>query len=283
MREAFARAVLQGLLASGRISRSDRVLVVCAGYADARLLRSLGFTRGKCVTLDLNSVEREGDTSSPFVWCQADAHSLPFDDGEFAFSWVADGLHHCHSPHRVVTEMARVSRNGLLVMESRDSVLVRIACRLGLAAEYEANGRLLSTRSMGGVDFGSVPNFIYRWTEYEFEKVLSCFDPARRWDYEYYYEFNVPRRLPTPTRAFAEIVGRVATQLMPRQANTFAMAAFRGGVKRYLEGVPSGGYRLRQALVSRADVDRAVRAEKSQRIGRRVRSGSKGEDDGEYS
>jgi ubiquinone/menaquinone biosynthesis C-methylase UbiE len=47
---------------------------------------------------------------------------MAFDDNSFDFAIVHNGLHHCYSPHRGLLELYRVSRQGILVFEPRDTL-----------------------------------------------------------------------------------------------------------------------------------------------------------------
>ena len=49
--------------------------------------------------------------------CQADAYALPYADSSFDLVYCWELLHHIHDPMPVVREMARVSRNYILIFE----------------------------------------------------------------------------------------------------------------------------------------------------------------------
>jgi SAM-dependent methyltransferase len=191
-------------------------------------------------------------------WLSADAHCLPFEPDTFDIAFVADGLHHCRAPHLALTEMVRVARRGVIVVESRESWFVRTALRAGLAAEYEINNRLLSTRTRGGADFGPVPNFVFRWTEREFEKTVRCYKPELTFDFHYFYGVSMPTgsgRKANMLRAARVLPARVA----PRQGNLFAMCAFRSTLQPFLE-VVGGNPRLKPEI--RAPDSASVRRER---------------------
>jgi SAM-dependent methyltransferase len=42
----------------------------------------------------------------------ADAHALPFEDGEFELIICSEVLEHLHTPEKAIAEMRRVSRDG---------------------------------------------------------------------------------------------------------------------------------------------------------------------------
>lgn len=50
----------------------------------------------------------------------ADAHHLPFKDGEFGYVLCTEALEHLHSPHVAIAEMHRIlQKNGLLILTTR--------------------------------------------------------------------------------------------------------------------------------------------------------------------
>ena len=122
----FYSDVLGRLIADGTISTSDSVLVVCGGPLDERVMSMVGFSDVTITNLD------DGMSNT-----LQDAENLSYDDRSFDLVVVHAGLHHCASPHRALLEMFRVSRRCALAFESRDSLMMRIAVRLGLTIDYE--------------------------------------------------------------------------------------------------------------------------------------------------
>jgi SAM-dependent methyltransferase len=151
-----------------------------------------------------------------------DAHELPFPDGSFDWAFVSDGLHHCSQPHRALTEMWRVARVGVIAVEASDNPATRLAVRFGLTQNYELESVAGNDGRFGGVDDTAVPNYIYRWTEREFEKTLRSFDPTGPIRFRYFYALSVPERF-GPLRKLA----RPAGVLLRRNVNTFAMVAWK--------------------------------------------------------
>ena len=176
---------------------------MCASTDDWELLASLGFTDVVVSNLD--------EAFAPLVpdgaWSYQDAQSLSFDDRSFDWVFVSEGLHHCRSPHRALGEMYRVCREGIVAIEARDSLLMRLAVWLGMADAYELAAVAAHGYRTGGLDNTSVPNHVYRWTEAEVVKTLRSYDPTG----EPQVEFRYGLRLPT-----AEATGRrrrLASQL----------------------------------------------------------------------
>jgi len=219
MKAGFVEAVTDALLAEGVLAPSDSVVAVCAGLRERELLVERGFSRAVISNLDA-----EGDVA-PFDWSRQDAQQLGFENDSFDFALVVAGLHHCASPHQALVEMYRVARKGIVAIEARDSVLTKAAVRLGLASEYELSAVAAHGYRAGGVDDTSIPNFIYRWTEAEFRKVIRSADPTGEPSFRFFHSLDVPDRMPVASVA-GPVLGTLA-RLFPRLSNTIAMVALR--------------------------------------------------------
>jgi len=88
----------------------------------------------------------------------ADAEHLPFPDHSFDVVAVHDGLHHLDDPYRAIREMARVAREGVLILEPAQAALTRVAIRVGIAEDVEEAG-----------------NYVYRLVP---DKVAACLRQA---------------------------------------------------------------------------------------------------------
>ena len=247
-RGSFYRRAVERLLDDGCLTREMSVLVTCGGDLDRDVLRSLGFEDVTITNLD----ERLGeDAFAPYAWSYADAEALPFADASFDWAVVSAGLHHCRSPHRAVLELYRVARRGVLGLESRDSASMRIAVRLGLVDEYEVTAVAAHGLAAGGVANTAVPNYVYRWTEREFEKTIASYAPHARHRFLYLRELEIPWSVVDAggglrgrvLRSLAP-VARATARVAPSQANLFAFAAVkpRGpeGLQPWLRQGPSG-------------------------------------------
>lgn len=189
MRMRFAQEVLGSLLRDGIIQRSDSMLAVCAAAEDSELFRKMGFSDVVLSNLDENS---QPGQIEPYAFSRQDAQNLTYDDASFDLAVVIDGLHHCASPHRALLEMYRVARKCIVVMESRDSLLTRLALRLGLVAEYEVEEVASRGGSSGGFNNTDVPNYVYRWTEDEFRKTVCSFNPVGRHSFRFFHGVSFP-------------------------------------------------------------------------------------------
>ena len=235
MRSSLANTVLSELLADGTISRSDSVIAVCAAEREHELFSKYNFEH----VVISNIYEQDQTNWSPsFSWSFQDAQSLTYDDGSFDFAFVADGLHHCSSPHRAMLEMYRVARKGIIVIESRRSLLMQVANRLGLSPEYEVEAVVGSELERGGVDNTPIPNYIYRWTEDELIRAIKSYDPRGRHHFQFFYELNLPYELADWKKSKLKLkvvrvvdpAIRIVTRVFKKQCNTLAMVVLKPAV-----------------------------------------------------
>ena len=179
-RERFYRRVVGELLERGVLTRDLALVVVGGGELDRSVLASHGFEDVTLTNLD------------PAQGKVEDAEALSYADGRFDFGIVSAALHHCRSPHRALLELYRVSRKGVLALEARDSTLMRLANRLGVAEEYELTVVAAEGFRTGGVANSAVPNYVYRWTEREVEKTIRSAAPEREHDFLWFRELELP-------------------------------------------------------------------------------------------
>jgi SAM-dependent methyltransferase len=250
MRWSFVESVLNTLIADGLLSPSDSLLAVCAGAAEQEVFLRLGLTNAVISNLDLaapggpldaSALSTDGvinDSSSPFGWSRQDATNLTIEDASFDFAFVADGLHHTSAPHRAVLEMYRVARRGIIVIESRYSLIMRVANWLRLSPEYEVESVIACDCRAGGLNDTEIPNYIYRWTEAEFTKTIRSFNPLGKHTFRFFYELNLPyshaemkkSKLKLRIVQLTEPVLRALTRIFRKQCNSFAMVALKPSI-----------------------------------------------------
>jgi SAM-dependent methyltransferase len=218
-REGFYRRVVGELLERGDVRPDMAVVVVGGGELDRSVLASHGFTDVTLTNLD------------PAHGNVEDAEALSYEDGRFDFGVVSAALHHCRSPHRALVELYRVSRVGVLALEARDSTLMRLANRMGVAEEYELTVVAAEGFRAGGVANSAVPNYVYRWTEREVEKTIRSAAPERRHRFVWFRELELPLSILEATGKsawrFARWPLRALLTVFPGQANLFAFAVLK--------------------------------------------------------
>lgn len=223
---------LRSLLREGHIDTKHNILVACGGLFDAETFARLGFVDVTISNLDGSAL---GEIRQFPTRC-LDVEALMMPDANVDWAVVHSGLHHCASPHKALTELLRVARKGVLVVEARDSLLSRLAGAIGLGSDYELEAVALEGGRTGGLRNGPIPNYIYRWTEREVRKTVEAAKPERVNDLRFFYGLQLPdQRLSMasrPKRLVAATAGRtlqIAQRLFPRLGNQFAFAVLNTG------------------------------------------------------
>ena len=209
------------------ISKNASILVCGGGILDKNVFHSLGYKNVIISNIDGRINENEYE---PYQWKYADAENLPFDNDAFDYTVIYAAIHHTHSPHRVLTEMYRVSRNGLLVLESRDSFVMHLMEKFAIAETYECTAVYTNNCQHGGVNNTEIPNYIYRWTEREIEKTIQSYAPYYQHEYVYKYGAAFSKIVELERNAWfkkvfmnmAKPLYRVFTKIFPKQGNQFA-------------------------------------------------------------
>ena len=119
-------------------------LTVCGGSGmDAEFLANAG---AAVISSDLSigaagrvreRARRHGTPIEPIV---ADVEHLPFADRSVDLVYVHDGLHHLEDPWSGISEMARVARRAVCIIEPARAAATAIGVRLGLAFDREDAG-----------------------------------------------------------------------------------------------------------------------------------------------
>lgn len=207
--------------------KDAKILVVAGGRNDGDVFRNLGFAN---VTISNLDERMKGDEYHPFAWSFQDAENLTFEDNSYDLVVVHAALHHCFSPHRALLNMYRVARQGVILFESRDSLVMRLLERLGLTQIYEHAAVFYNGCQYGGVKNTSIPNFVYRWTEQEIEKTINSFAPYAPHRFSYRYDYDLPRsakrrKSDSYKMIFvyaASVLYSLFVKVFPKQQNLFA-------------------------------------------------------------
>ncbi len=249
-------------IALAGIAPDDTVLVVCGGGYDREVLLNAGLKNVTISNLDYHA----GLTQyAPYEWKREDAENLSCADGSYDWCIVNAGLHHCASPHRGLCEMFRVARKGVVVLEARDSMLMRLAIKFGFTSDYEVEPAVLSDGKFGGYRNTPIPNYVYRWTEREVYKAISSYAPATECDTQFNYGFRIPmQRLTMSNSKLKQMIAAMAGSAvslikltLPRQGNQFSFIVRKNTrLKPWLKEGPDGPVINRDYLKSRYDGSR---------------------------
>lgn len=223
----FYQNTLKEIVNKEIISLGDKILVIAGGEKDKDAFYNCGFNNVTITNLDYHGGIKDYE---PFIWQQEDAENLSFGDNEFDWVFVHAGLHHCASPHLGLCEMLRVSKIGVGVFESRDSLFNSFANKLNLAPSYELEPVALSDGKYGGMRNSHIPNFVYKWTENEVKKTVNSYLPQHKHKFHFYYGLLVPtKRLAMSKNILKKSVAYLGKVLLPiftfffkKQGNLFA-------------------------------------------------------------
>jgi SAM-dependent methyltransferase len=179
-REMFYEKVVQE-----RIQLKNTSILVCGGgLLDKNVFEKLGF---QDVTISNLDTRAEASVFTPMKWKFENAESLSFSEKSFDYVVIHAAIHHASSPHKVLTEMYRVAKKGVLAVESRDSILMRFLEKLQITPVYEHAAVYFNDCKYGGVNNTEIPNFVYRWTEREVEKTIQAYAPSFKHNFSYRY------------------------------------------------------------------------------------------------
>jgi SAM-dependent methyltransferase len=139
----------------------DSLLIIGAGNDDLEIAQECGFKNIRCSNLDGSG-----------GMLTLDAEAMNLSNGSYDVVFAHAVLHHCASPHKAVLEAVRVCRKAFIFLEGNDSLLMRVALRLGASSEYEDMAVRVSGGTHGGLRNTAIPNYVYRWTPRDLKKTL---------------------------------------------------------------------------------------------------------------
>jgi len=169
--------------------KNASILVCGGGKGEKTVFQSLGFTNVTISNIDDRINENEYE---PYKWKYSNAEDLPFENSSFDYTVIKAAIHHASSPHKVLTELYRVSKIGVLASEARDSITMRFLEKFNLTQTYECSSVYCNNCKYGGVNNTEIPNFIYRWKEREIEKTIQSYAPYYQHKYVYMYGTDFP-------------------------------------------------------------------------------------------
>lgn len=124
----------------GNLRGKKIINVCCGGGADAEYFHNLG---AEIIGVDIspNYLEcasvRARKFDLNFNLVVGDAENLPFKSNYFDYGIIHCGLHHLPNPYTGIKELMRVSKNGIAIIESFNSIFTKLFIKLGLSAERE--------------------------------------------------------------------------------------------------------------------------------------------------
>lgn len=208
-------------------AKNDSVLVCGGGNNDKYVFENLDF---KNVTISNLDSRTEAKNFLPFKWSFQNAECLSYDNNSYDYVIINAAIHHMSNPHKALTEMYRVAKKGVLAVESRDSILMRILEKLQLTQTYEHDAVFFNNCKYGGVNNTEIPNYVFRWTEREVEKTIQTYAPYYKHNIKYEYGTSDPAILSKKKNAILKIFAikllrtfhRFFLKIFTKQQNLFA-------------------------------------------------------------
>ena len=234
------KRILQKSIKENLLDINSSVLIVGAGPNDLIQIQNLGLKNVLFSNLDYHGGHKD---FKPYKWLKSDINKLDFEDNTFDVTITSATLHHLFSPHRGLCEMLRVSRRGIVVIESSDNLLTRVSKKLKVLPEYEIDAILKDGK--GGVENTHIPNHIYRWTKEEVKKTVKSFLPHTKNRFYFLHGYTFPhhrlkRQNSLKLKIFLLILysGYLFMKtLFPRQGNEFGFIVRKGdSLHPWLEG-----------------------------------------------
>jgi ubiquinone/menaquinone biosynthesis C-methylase UbiE len=206
--------------------KNASILVIGGGENDKLVFQENGFTDVTISNIDERQIDSE---YYPYKHCFQNAEKLSFVENEFDYVTAHATLHHCSSPHRALTEMYRVAKKSVVVIESRDSWLMRLLIEFNITPDFETAAIYDHNCKYGGVNNTCIPNYIYRWTEREVEKTIKSYAPFVKHKFIYRYGLDEPsatkRSKSWSKKIIINILSpiyRLVVKCFPKQQNLFA-------------------------------------------------------------
>ena len=160
------------------IDKKSNFLLISASINEVKILKDLGYLNFSITYHDENEKKQfldYGFKENTNLF-KSDLRDLTFKDNSFEYVVTNATIHHIDLPHKAITELYRVAIKGVLIIESNDSLAMRLAAKMKLAEEFEVSS-INEDKNSGGLLDTAIPNYVYRWTEKEILKLLKSFDP----------------------------------------------------------------------------------------------------------
>jgi|694.fasta_scaffold149244_1 SAM-dependent methyltransferase len=163
------------------INKKSSILIIGGSEREYELFKNLQFKNFTVSNFNPDSKKY------PYKIIHVDATKIDFKDSSFDYVVTHACIHHMRKPHLAILEMYRVSKIGTLIIEGNDSWLMRVSTKLGMSEDFEVSS-IDKNNKLGGLEESGIPNYIYRWSEREFFKTLSSYQPEL--DHKIYFNYE---------------------------------------------------------------------------------------------
>jgi ubiquinone/menaquinone biosynthesis C-methylase UbiE len=182
----------------------------------------------KKVTLsNINLVQLIGSEKYKLKKKKIDFRNLfKIKNNSYDYVVVHASIHHTSKPHNILLEMYRIAKHGVLIIESNDSLIMKISVKLNFSEDFEKSAL---SQNVGGVDGSNVPNYVYRWTEREVKKLFYSYQPDKKINIIFDYQNNIFNEILTNNSikriilTLSYIFLKIIFFLFPRQQNLMSI------------------------------------------------------------
>jgi ubiquinone/menaquinone biosynthesis C-methylase UbiE len=207
------------------LHKSKSILVLGASSEEGHLFQKLQF---KKVTLsNINLDQLIGSEKYKLKKKKIDFRNLfKIKNNSYDYVVVHASIHHASKPHNILLEMYRIAKHGVLIIESNDSLVMRLSVKLNFSEDFEKSAL---SQNVGGVDGSNVPNYVYRWTEREVKKLFYSYQPDKKINIIFNYQNNTFNEILTNNSikriilALSYIFLKIIFFLFPRQQNLMSI------------------------------------------------------------
>jgi len=191
-------------------NKNSKILVLGAGKLDIDLFNELKYKNVYFTNVDYLANKKKIKLQN--------IHDIKFKDNSFDYCIAHACIHHSSRPHQAVLELYRVCTLGCLIIEANDSILSRVACKLGWSEEFEISA-VYKNKLYGGVDNTPTPNYVFRWSERELEKLMKSYRPEIIHSILYAYGNHIK----FTKSLFIKIFFKLLFFFFPKQQNLFSI------------------------------------------------------------
>ena len=171
------------------LNKNKSILVLGASSDEANLFHKLHFKKITLSNIDL--AQLKGAEKYNFRKIKIDFRNLyKIKNNSYDFVVVHASIHHTSKPHNILLFMYRIAKLGVLIVESNDSFIMRLAVKLKFSEDFEKSALNYKTY-VGGVDGSHIPNYVYRWTEREIKKLFYSYQPDKKINIIFNYQNNI--------------------------------------------------------------------------------------------
>ena len=207
------------------LHKNKSILVLGASSEEGRLFQKLQF---KKVTLsNINLDQLIGSEKYKLKKKRIDFRNLfKIKNNSYDYVVVHASIHHTSKPHNILLEMYRIAKHGILIIESNDSLIMKISVKLNFSEDFEKSAL---SQNVGGVDGSNVPNYVYRWTEREVKKLFYSYQPDKKINIIFNYQNNIFNEILTNNSikriilTLSYIFLKIIFFLFPRQQNLMSI------------------------------------------------------------